>query len=162
MERYYIAHIIRNHGTISTKADWRIPNTFCQYSYKENGKPRIFLVCRQTINNQKCDFAVRKDQYLDDKERFNNHQCKPFTDKTIDFESSIEIAPIEEATINFFGKNQLPFNLITKPSFQEFAESLISLGQKNPTADPKKLHPIKSRQTFTKHFIHYSELRFQK
>ena len=162
MERLYIAHIIRRNGTISTKSDYGIPNTFCQYSYKESGKARIYLVCRQTINGQKCNFSIRKDQYLEDKERVNNRRCKPFKDKTIDFESSIEITPVEEATINFFGKNQLPFNLITKPSFQEFTNSLISLGQKNPKADPKKLYPIKSRQTFTKNFLHYSELRFQK
>lgn len=94
--------------------------------------------------------------------KFEAHECRI---KNIDQyfpQEDKEITDIDESTINFIGKNQLPLNLVTKTSFREFASNLMIFGQKNPQAKTENLFPSVCRQTFTKHFIHYSDKSFLK
>lgn len=75
-ENHYNGAEIRSKGELSSKLDTRIPNFYSQYSYKQSGRPRIFLVCRKKVHGELCVFDVRKDQYLKDPELYDSHECR--------------------------------------------------------------------------------------
>lgn len=160
--RYYKGDLIREKGSLVQLLDSRPPSFYSQYSYKKSKQAKIYLVCRKKVNGSNCLFCVRKDQYFNKSKEYDSHTCKAnLIQKYFQPDNKIETTPIDEAIKNFVGKNKLPLNIVTTSSFKEFSRSLISAGQNNPNEDPDKLIPNYSRQTFTKHFIKYSDNIFK-
>ena len=143
----------------------RVPFEFSEYSIPcgKKEKRKVYIVCNSLLaGNVHCDFSIRKDTFVENPAKFGKHKC---CGTQIDnyFRPAPEAITIDKVTgdlIVFVGTSKLPMNIITSNSFKNYSLSLIKLGQDNVAADPLKLVPEMSRQTFTKLFITHSEQQY--
>ena len=164
----YKGAYIRANGKRVANLDPRIPSSFEQYSIKSGETTKVYLVCKKMINAMsKCEYSVRKDLFIDNKEKHLNHTCvsqqidKYFTQKKNDQEINETSDTPTIALIKFIGECMLPINIINSPSFKDFQVSLVKTGQSNPETDAESLTVSISRTTLTNKFIKYSQRCFE-
>lgn len=164
-ESYYTGTSKRRTGTPLLKKDSSIPKRYDQISVTVGSSRHTYLVCNRIIkDNIMCDFCVRRDSYIKEHEKFDNHKCMSLQiERFFNQKAHTEELTIEQLTakiIEFFGQNKLSLNIISSDTFKEMCLALIKKGQANPLQDPATLLSLTSRTTFTKCFIQYSKELF--